>query len=297
LEEKVYKSGFISIIGRPNVGKSELLNKLVGRKLSIISEKPQTTRNKIIGIRNLTNSQMIFLDTPGIHMARSKLNRSMTKIALASYQEVDIILFVIDDKIEAGDIDRDVLKRLEKIDTPVFLVLNKIDLLGEKDISSIISLYKEVFSFFRDIIPISALTGENLERLLKKIDENLAPGPQYFPDDMLTDRPESFIVAELIREKVISSTKQEIPYAVAIIVESLEMKGEMMVIESVIFVEKESQKGIIIGKGGKMLKKIGKDARQEIERFFGNRVYLNLWVKVRKDWRKDDKSLKEFGYH
>lgn len=296
MEERAYRSGFISIIGRPNVGKSELLNKLLGRKLSIISDKPQTTRNKIIGIRNLTNSQMIFLDTPGIHSARSKLNRYMTRIALASYREVDIILFVVDDKIEVGDIDRYVLKRFKKIDTPVFLILNKIDLLGKKDISSITNLYKELYPF-RDIITVSALTGENLDILLKKIDENLAPGPQYFPDDMLTDRPESFIVAELIREKVISFTKQEIPYSVAIIVESLEMKGGIMVIESVIYVEKGSQKGIIIGKGGKMLKKIGRDAREEIERLFGNRVYLNLWVKVRKDWRKDDKSLKEFGYY
>lgn len=296
MNEKTYRSGFVTIIGRPNVGKSALLNRFLGKKLSIISEKPQTTRNKILGIKNLTNCQMIFLDTPGIHSAKSKFNRYMTRVALTSLKEVDIILLVIDNEAGMDDIDKEILKRLENIDTPVLLVINKIDLLEEKSVSDIMDTYKSLYPF-SDIIPASALTGENIERLLGKIEKHLPYGPKYFPDDMLTDRPERFIIAELIREKVISSTRQEIPYSIAVLVENLEIKNRLMRIESVIYVEKDSQKGIIIGRGGKMLKRIGSNAREDIEKLFGSKAYLNLWVKVRKDWRKDDKSLKEFGYN
>ena len=296
MNEKTYRSGFVTIIGRPNVGKSALLNRFLGRKLSIISEKPQTTRNKILGIKNLTNCQMIFLDTPGIHSATSKFNRYMTKVALTSLKEVDIILLVIDNEARMDDVDEEILKRLENIDTPVFLVINKIDLLEERNVLDIMDIYKSLYPF-SDIMPASALTGENIEMLLGKIEEHLPYGPKYFPDDMLTDRPESFIIAELIREKVISSTRQEIPYSIVVLVENLEIKNRLMRIESVIYVEKDSQKGIIIGRGGKMLKRIGSNAREDIEKLFGIKVYLNLWVKVRKDWRKDDKSLKEFGYN
>jgi len=295
LKDKSFKSGFIAIIGKPNVGKSALLNRLLGKKISIVSSKPQTTRNKILGVRSQSGCQMIFLDTPGIHSRQSKFNRYMTRVAFTSLQEVDIILWVVEYTEKLDETDLHILQKLSGIDTPLFFVVNKIDLLQGKDVSPVAELYREHCPSLR-VIPVSALTGENVDGLLSAIIRRLPAGPMYFPDDMMTDRHESFVIAEFIRERVIHHTKQEIPYSVAVIVEDLETTGSLMRIKAVIYVEKDSQKGIVIGKEGKMLKKIGQEAREGIERLFGNKSYLELWVKVRKDWRKDDKSLKEFGY-
>jgi GTPase len=295
MNDKTFESGFVSIIGRPNVGKSALLNRLVGQKLAITTNKPQTTRNRILGVKNLEDCQIVFLDTPGIHKKETKFNQYMTKIALISYHEVDVILLVIDNEKEE-EIDTFILDKLKKIDTPLFLVINKIDLLKKEDVSAIEKVYRDCHSFKR-ILPVSALTGENIDALLKEIKKELPPGPMYFPDDMLTDRSESFMMAELIREKIIIHTKQEIPYSIAVVVDELEIEDALIRVKAVIYVEKDSQKGIIIGKGGKMLKRIGQEARKSIEDLFGSKLYLGLWVKVRKDWRKDDKSLKEFGYY
>lgn len=295
MDEKTFQSGFVSIIGRPNVGKSALLNRLLGQKLAITTNKPQTTRNRILGVRNFEDCQIVFLDTPGIHKKETKFNQYMTKVALTSYHEVDVILLVIDNEKEE-EIVTFILEKLKKIDTPLFLVINKIDLLKKEDVSAIEKIYRDCHSFQR-IVPVSALTGENIDALLKEIQKELPPGPIYFPDDMLTDRSESFMMAELIREKIIIHTKQEIPYSIAVVVDELDIGDELIRVKAVIYVEKDSQKGIIIGKGGKMLKRIGQEARKSIEDLLGSKLYLGLWVKVRKDWRKDDKSLKEFGYY
>lgn len=295
MDDKTFQSGFVSIIGRPNVGKSALLNRLLGQKLAITTDKPQTTRNRILGVRNLEDCQIVFLDTPGIHKKETKFNQYMTKVALTSYQEVDVVLLVVDNEKEE-EIDTFILDKLKKTETPLFLVINKIDLLDKNDVSAIEAIYRDRYAFNR-IVAVSALTGENVDALLKEIKKELPPGPIYFPDDMLTDRSESFMMAELIREKIIIHTKQEIPYSIAVVVDELEMEDDLIRVKAVIYVEKDSQKGIIIGKGGKMLKRIGQEARKSIEDLFGSKLYLGLWVKVRKDWRKDDKSLKEFGYY
>jgi len=296
-EKGGFKSGFVSIIGRPNVGKSTLLNLLVGEKIAIISEKPQTTRNRILGIKNHARGQVIFLDTPGIHRGRSRLNQSMIKAALATYHEVDVICFMIEADCPDKEENTFILETLEKVEKPVLLVINKIDLIPKDDLLPIIERYCHLRSF-QQIVPISALQGDGVEILLAELLKILPEGPKLFPEDMITDLPERFLVAELIREKVFQLTRQEIPYATAVVVEEFKEREEknLVAIKATVQVERESQKGILIGEKGRMLKEIGRLARQEIEGLLGAKVFLELWVKVEKNWRDDPQALRRLGY-
>jgi GTPase len=292
-----FKSGFISIIGRPNVGKSTLLNLLLGEKIAIVSDKPQTTRNRILGIKNHPAGQIIFLDTPGIHRAQSRLNRSMVKVALATYSEVDGVCFMIEADRSDNDENDFILETLTKVEKPVFLVINKIDLVPKGDLLPIMERYSRLRSF-EQIIPISALLGDGVETFVDELLKILPEGPRLFPEDMITDLPERFLVAELIREKVFQLTQEEIPYATAVVVEDFKEREEknLIVIRATIQVERESQKGILIGKRGRMLKEIGRLAREEIEALLGARVFLELWVKEEKSWREDPQALRRLGY-
>lgn len=292
-----FKSGFISLIGRPNVGKSTLLNLLLGQKIAIVSDKPQTTRNRILGIKNHPNGQIIFLDTPGIHRARSKLNQSMVKAALATYHEVDGVCFIIEASRPFNDENDFVLETIKKVAKPILLVINKIDLIPKGDLLPIMDLYSRLRPF-EQIIPISALLGEGVQVLVGEMLKILPAGPRLFPEDMITDLPERFLAAELIREKVFLLTREEVPYATAVAVEEFQERGEknLVVIRATIQVERESQKGILIGEKGRMLKEIGRQAREEIEALLGAKVFLELWVKVEKDWREDPRSLRRLGY-
>lgn len=292
-----FKSGFISLIGRPNVGKSTLLNLLLGEKIAIISDKPQTTRNRILAVKNHPGGQIIFLDTPGIHRARSRLNQSMVKVALATYNEVDGVCFMIEADHPDNDENDFILETLNKVERPVFLVINKIDLIAKSELLPIMESYSRLRPFVQ-IIPISALLGEGAELLLGELLKILPEGPKLFPEDMITDLPERFLVAELIREKVFQLTREEIPYATAVAVEDFKEREEknLIVIKATIQVERESQKGILIGEKGQMLKEIGRFARQEIEALLGARVFLELWVKVEKNWREDPRALRRLGY-
>lgn len=292
-----FKSGFISIIGRPNVGKSTLLNLLLGEKIAIVSDKPQTTRNRILGIKNHPAGQIIFLDTPGIHRAQSRLNRSMVKVALATYSEVDGVCFMIEADRSDNDENDFILETLTKIEKPVLLVINKIDLVPKSDLLPIMERYSRLRSF-EQIIPISALLGDGVETFVDELLKILPEGPRLFPEDMITDLPERFLVAELIREKVFQLTQEEIPYATAVVVEDFKEREEknLIVIRATIQVERESQKGILIGKRGRMLKEIGRLAREEIEALLGARVFLELWVKEEKNWREDPRALRRLGY-
>jgi GTP-binding protein Era len=292
----MFKSGFIGIIGRPNVGKSTLLNKIIGEKIAITSHRPQTTRNRITGIKNIENGQLIFVDTPGIHRATTPLNEFMVAAAKDAFRSADIILLVA----EAEGVHRDdqlVLESLRNTGLPVILLINKIDLVRKKNILPVMDQFQHLFSF-SEIIPISALTGDGLSALMEQIWKLLPEGPRYFPDDMMTDRTERFIAAEIIREKIIMLTHQEIPYATAVVVDSFKEHEDknLLVIQATINVAKNSQKGILIGKKGSMLKEIGKRARQDMEKFFATRIYLELFVRVRKDWTHDAGMLREFGY-
>lgn len=293
--EKEFKSGFVSIIGRPNVGKSTLLNHLVGTKVAIMSDKPQTTRNKIRGILTTENAQIVFIDTPGIHKPRNKLGEFMVNTAVKALEEVDLILYIVDVTDEIGPGEYYIMGVLEKVDTPVFLVINKIDLVPKGKIAEVIQTLVSEFNF-TEIVPVSAATGENTDTLLKLLVDYLPEGPKYYPDDMVTDNPQQFIISELIREKVLQTTRDEVPHSVAVQVEDIQDKGDIIYIMVIIYTEKDSQKGIIIGKGGRKLKEIGLKARQEIENLFGSKVYLDLWVKVKKDWRKSNGALHQFGY-
>lgn len=292
-----FKSGFISIIGRPNVGKSTLLNLLLGEKIAIVSDKPQTTRNRILGIKNHPAGQIVFLDTPGIHRAQSRLNRSIVKVALATYSEVDGVCFMIEADRSDNDENDFILETLTKIEKPVFLVINKIDLVPKGDLLPIMERYSRLRSF-EQIIPISALLGDGVETFVDELLKILPEGPRLFPEDMITDLPERFLVAELIREKVFQLTQEEIPYATAVVVEDFKQREEknLIVIRATIQVERESQKGILIGKRGRMLKEIGRLAREEIEALLGARVFLELWVKEEKNWREDPRALRRLGY-
>lgn len=292
-----FKSGFVSIIGRPNVGKSTLLNFILGEKLAIISPKPQTTRNRILGIKNYPEGQIIFLDTPGIHQSSRKLNQAMVKTALATYKEVDVICFLIEANRPYHEENDFILKTLAKVEKPVFLVINKIDLVPKGDLLPIMERYSSLRSF-EQIIPISALLGEGVDILIKELLQILQEGPKYFPEDMITDLPERFLVAELIREKILQLTREEIPYATAVVVEEFKEKADknLIVIKATIQVERDSQKGIIIGEKGRMLKEIGQRARAEIEALLGTKVFLELWVKVEKNWRDDARALRRLGF-
>ena len=296
LDKQGFKSGFISIIGRPNVGKSTLLNHLVGQKIAIMSDKPQTTRNKIQGILTLPDAQMIFIDTPGMHKPKHKLGDFMVKVAMNTLNEVDLILFMINATEKFGPGEAFILERLQEVKTPVFLVINKIDRIHPDDLLLIIDDYREKFPFV-EIVPVSALKGNNTDRLVEVIKSYLPEGPKYYPDEQITDHPERFIIAELIREKILHLTREEIPHSVAVLIDEISrMESGTVHVMATIIVERPSQKGIIIGKQGKMLKEIGKRARLEIEPLLGSKVYLELWVKVQKDWREKISLIREFGY-
>jgi GTP-binding protein Era len=290
------KSGFACIIGRPNVGKSTLLNRFVGRKVAIVSDKPQTTRNRILGILATEDAQTIFIDTPGIHKPRHKLGAYMTRIARETLEEVDLAIYVADASVSAGAGEEYIIGQLRELSTPVLLVLNKIDLIEKQELLPLIDWFSRRFDF-QDIVPVSALTAENLDILKELIASNLKEGPFYYPAEMVTDQPEIFVAAEVIREKVLCLTWEEVPHAVAVVVEDMqERRNGLLYIGAAVYVERESQKGILIGRGGGMLKEIGKLARQELEALYGNRVFLELWVKVKKDWRDDETALRSFGY-
>ena len=291
------KSGFVSIIGRPNAGKSTLLNSILGEKVVIVSEKPQTTRNKIRGIKNMENAQIIFLDTPGIHKAKGHLNEFMVKEAMSALEDMDIIIYLVEATGKIKD-ELFIIESLKRVRCPVLLGINKIDMVRKDSILPLMDEYSSLYPF-REIIPLSARKGEGMDELFRCIVELLPEGPKYFTEDILTDQTERFVVAEIVREKVFKLTREEIPYSTAVIVERFkENPGKRIIsISATINVERDSQKGIIIGKGGAMLKEIGTRARIDIERLLGTKVYLELFVRVRKDWTKDAKSLKEFGYH
>ncbi|MFH0926201.1 MAG: GTPase Era [bacterium] len=292
----MFKAGFVTITGQPNVGKSTLLNKLVGQKVSIISYKPQTTRNRIMGIVNVPNAQLVLIDTPGIHKPTTRLNKRMVDTAFNALKGIDLILFMVDVKKTNGE-DQVILKKMKAFKTEMFLLINKVDLINKKELLPIINEYKN-FHFFSEIIPISATTGENLDVLLEELVKRLPEGVKYFPDDIVTDRPESFIVSEMIREQIINLTREELPYAVHVVIEEMKEDKEKNIIniEAIIYVERSSQKGIIIGKGGQMIKQIGSRAREEIEAILDTKVYLDLRVNLKKDWRKRDNVLGNLGY-
>ena len=296
------KSGFIGIIGRPNVGKSTLLNSILGEKISITTDKPQTTRNTIRGIYTDLSSaeeceriQMVFLDTPGIHKPKNKLGDFMTTGALRTLNEVDAILFVIDDPGEPGAGDRRILDLLREVDTPVFALINKIDEMDPNEFKHIFDHYQSL-DMFQKVIPISALKGDNIDLLLKELADILPEGPMYFDADSITDHPERFVVAEIIREKALMYLHEEVPHGIAVEIELFEEKKSLTKITASIICERSAHKKIIIGKGGKKIKGIGKAAREEIEALLGTKVFLELWVKVRENWRNNDNILLNLGY-
>lgn len=291
-----FRSGFVSIIGRPNAGKSTLLNSILGEKVSIVSPKPQTTRNVLRGIKNTEDCQIVFLDTPGIHKGRGLLNEFMVKEALQSLRDVDAVIYLVEAGRISGD-DRFIMEGLKKLACPVILGINKIDTIDKREALPLIDEFSKLFTF-RDIVPISALKGDGVDILLKIVSGLLPEGPKYFPDDILTDQPERFVVAEIVREKVFRFTHEEVPYSTAVAIERFEEKkgGSLVSISATITVERDSQKAIVIGKKGVMLKKIGTAAREDIEKLLGARVFLELFVRVQEEWTKKPGALKEFGY-
>jgi GTP-binding protein Era len=294
-----FKSGFVTIIGRPNVGKSTLLNVLTGEKISIISDKPQTTRNNIKTVVTGEDYQLIFIDTPGIHKPKNKLDEYMVTVAENTFNEVDAVLFLVeavDQKFGAGD--KYIIEQLKKIKTPVFLIINKIDLVKKDQLLPSISAYKETMEF-RGIIPVSALNNEGVDIILEEVRKVLPEGPKYFPDDMLTDQPEKLLAAELIREKVLHLLDEEVPHGVGVEVVNFKERSDkdLIDIHANIYCEKESHKGILIGKEGKMLKRIGSLSRVEIENLLGSKVFLQLWVKVKPGWRNSNAMLRMLGYN
>ncbi|MBW3113073.1 MULTISPECIES: GTPase Era [Bacillaceae] len=294
---KEYKSGFISIIGRPNVGKSTFLNRVIGQKIAIMSDKPQTTRNKVQGVYTTDDAQMIFIDTPGIHKPKHKLGDFMMKIAQNTLKEVDVILFMVNVEEGLGKGDHFIIEKLKGVKTPVFLILNKIDQIHPDELLPMIQQYNDLFPFAATV-PISALEGNNVDHLLQLLKDLLPEGPQFYPADQITDHPERFIVSELIREKVLHLTREEIPHSIAVVIDKMERKQEKDLIDVIatIIVERDSQKGIVIGKQGSMLKEVGKRSRVDIENLLGSKVYLELWVKVQKDWRNRSSNLRDFGF-
>lgn len=298
IENKKHYSGFAAVVGRPNVGKSTLTNHLIGEKIAIMSDRPQTTRNKIMCIMNTEDAQIMFLDTPGIHKPHHKLGEYMVRTAENTLREVDVILFVVDAAEKRGAGEEYILELLRKVKTPVILVVNKIDKLQDKDkLFKIIADYSQYYNFAA-VVPVSALEDTEFPGLVAEITKHLPEGPSYFPDDMITDQPERVIAAEMIREKILLLTRDEIPHSIAVEVEEFkERDNDDVYIRATIFVERDSQKGIVIGAKGSLLKKIGQQARTDIEGLLGCRVYLDLWVKVKADWRNKDKALKQFGYN
>jgi len=292
-----FRSGFISILGRPNVGKSTLFNRLLGDKIAIVAEKPQTTRNRILGIKNVEGGQLIFLDTPGIHQGRAELNQRMVRTAIASGRDADVLLFLIEATFPLLEKDQQMIEPLRGSRGIPFLVINKMDLVKRKNLLPIMDQYQKLHPF-KEIIPLSAITGEGIEILLDEILKVLPESPPYYPEDMVTDQTERFWVSEIIREKVIHQSYQEIPYSTAVTIEEFKEHPEknLVVIKGTIHVERDSQKKILIGKGGQKLKNIGEIARKEVEAFLGTRVFLELWVSVEKNWTQNPQALNRLGY-
>ena len=294
----MFKSGFVSIVGRPNVGKSTLMNNVVGEKIAIMSDKPQTTRNTIQAVYTDEECQIVFLDTPGIHKPKNKLGEFMVKSATDAFKNVDLVLFVVDDSKKIGPGDRKIIEDLRGIKTPVILVLNKIDKLEESELFELMQLYSNE-DLFKAIVPISALKGRNVNELLKVIGNYLQEGPKYFPDYMITDQPERVLVSELIREKVLHYLNDEVPHGVAVEVERMKSRQDKDIVDisAVIYCERDSHKGIIIGKNGRKLKGIGKSAREDMELLLGSKLNLQLWVKVKENWRNLQNYITDFGYN
>lgn len=293
----MYKSGFVSVIGRPNVGKSTLLNQVIGQKISIISDKPQTTRNKIQLVYTEDNFQVVFLDTPGIQLPKNKLGEYMLKISKSTLQEVDVVAFVVDESMSTGSMDSYIIEDLKDITTPIVLLINKIDKLSQEEVFQLIEKYDKM-NLFKEIIPISALNNTNIDRFIHVLAEMLPAGPQYFPEDMITDQPEKFVISELIREKALINLEEEIPHGIFVTIDSFKERPNNNLIDvfATIICEKKSHKGIVIGKNGRMLKEIGQSARMDIENLLDAKVNLQLWVKVVPNWREKADKVKYFGY-
>lgn len=298
-ENKKYKSGFVTLIGRPNVGKSTLMNRLIGQKIAITSNKPQTTRNRIQTVLTTEEGQIVFVDTPGIHKAKNKLGEYMVNVAEKTLNEVDVVLWLVEPTTFIGAGEQHIAEQLKKVHTPVVLVINKVDQVKKEEILPCIAAYKEVYDF-AEIVPVCARNGENTEELVKVILQYLPYGPQFYDEDTITDQPERQIVAEMIREKALHSLNEEIPHGIAVVIDRMKFRenarGTIADIDATIICERDSHKGIIIGKQGSMLKKIGSTARFEIERMLDCKVNLKLWVKVKKDWRDSEFLMRNFGY-
>ncbi|KAB2184945.1 GTPase Era [Staphylococcus epidermidis] len=291
-----HKSGFVSIIGRPNVGKSTFVNRVIGHKIAIMSDKAQTTRNKIQGVMTRDDAQIIFIDTPGIHKPKHKLGDYMMRVAKNTLSEIDAIMFMVNVNEDIGRGDEYIMEMLKNVKTPIFLVLNKIDLVHPDTMMPKIEQYQSYMDF-TDIIPISALEGLNVDHFIDVLKSFLPEGPKYYPDNQISDHPEQFVVSEIIREKILHLTSEEIPLAIGVNVDRMIKEDEDRVrIEATIYVERDSQKGIVIGKGGKKLKEVGKRARRDIEMLLGSKVYLELWVKVQRDWRNKVNFIRQIGY-
>ncbi|MBQ4530387.1 MAG: GTPase Era [Lachnospiraceae bacterium] len=291
------KSGFVTLIGRPNVGKSTLMNRLIGQKIAITSNKPQTTRNRIQTVYTDERGQLVFLDTPGIHKAKNKLGEYMVKVAESTLNEVDAVLWLVEPTTFIGAGEKHIAEQLKRVKTPVILIINKIDTVKKDEILLFIDTYRKIYDF-AEIVPVSAMKGDNTDALLEVIFKYMPYGPMFYDEDTITDQPERQIVAELIREKALKCLDEEIPHGIAVAIDSMKYRkdGKLADIDATIICERDSHKGIIIGKGGAMLKKIGSAARYEIERFLDVQVNLKLWVKVKKDWRDSDFLMKNFGY-
>lgn len=292
---KDYKSGFVTLIGRPNVGKSTLMNYLIGQKIAITSNKPQTTRNRIQTVLTTEEGQVVFVDTPGIHKAKNKLGEYMVNVAERTLNEVDVVMWLVEPTTFIGAGEQHIASQLKKVQTPVILVINKIDSVKPEEVLASISAYKDLYEF-AEIVPVSARNGNNTDELLKVIMKYLPYGPQFYDEDTVTDQPERQIVAEIIREKALHSLNEEIPHGIAVAIDQMKMRNKVMHIDATIICERDSHKGIIIGKQGNMLKKIGSTARFEIEKMLECKVNLKLWVKVKKDWRDSEFLMKNFGY-
>ena len=290
-----YKSGFVTLIGRPNVGKSTLMNRLIGQKIAITSNKPQTTRNRIQTVLTTEEGQIVFVDTPGIHKAKNKLGEYMVNVAERTLNEVDVVLWLVEPTAFIGAGEKHIAEQLGKVKTPVVLVINKLDMVKKEEILGFIDAYRKIYDF-AEIVPVSARNGDNTEELVKVILKYLPYGPQFYDEDTVTDQPERQIVAELIREKALHSLNDEIPHGIAVAIDSMKYRRKIVDIDATIICERDSHKGIIIGKQGVMLKKIGSTARYEIEKMLDMQVNLKLWVKVKKDWRDSDFLIKNFGY-
>ncbi len=292
---KTFRSGYVSLVGRPNVGKSTLLNTILGEKVAIVTPKPQTTRNRINGIKTLPHAQIIFIDTPGIHKPRQRLGEAMNRIAFEALEEVDIVLFMVEPEVpRSGDLF--VLERIRQVDKPVFLLINKLDTVKKNAILPVIEAYSKLYPF-KEIIPLSALKTSGIDVLLETVVKYIPEGPKLYPDDIVTDQMERFMAAEIIREKIMEATQEEVPYSSAVEIQQWQERDDGVVfIQANIYIERDGQKGIIIGNKGARLKSIGTKARQDIEGLLGTRVFLELWVKIKKDWRSDEYTLRELGF-